>query len=103
MITCLTHIYEIEAAKMQLALDSLELEATGKLTSRLGNFFDPPKFSDIRYTVKIASPESQDKIKELQTAVEAVCPIYNMLKDAQPVRGRIVRAPYSAELEKTAP
>jgi uncharacterized OsmC-like protein len=101
MITCLTHIYEIEAAKMQLALDTLELEVTGSLTSRLGNYVDPPKFSDIRYKVKIASPESQEKIKELQLAVEAVCPIYNMLKDSQPVQGKIVRGAYSAKLEKT--
>ncbi len=84
MITCLTHIYEIESAKKQLALDSLELEVHGELSSHLGNLDQPPSYSNVRYVVKIGSPEPKEKIEELQRAVEAVCPIYNMLKDAQP-------------------
>jgi|GEM_PF-115488 len=100
MITCLTHIYEIEAAKKQIPLDSLELEVEGSLTTHLGNVVHPPSYSDIHYTVHIGSPEPKEKIEELQRAVEAVCPIYNMLKDAQPVTGTIVRGPYTLEKEK---
>jgi uncharacterized OsmC-like protein len=102
MITCLTHIYEIEAAKKQIVLDTLELEVEGALTTRPGNVEHPPSYSDIRYTVRIGSPETKDKIEELQRAVEAVCPIYNMLKDAQPVKGAIVRGPYTQEKEKAS-
>jgi len=100
MITCLTHIYEIEASKRQLALDFLELEVEGTLTTRLGNIDNPPNYKNIGYRVHISSPESKEKIEELQKAVELICPIYNMLKDAQPVKGAIVRGTYSEEKEK---
>ena len=83
MITCLTHIYEIEASKRQIKLDSLELKVEGTLTSRLGNIEHPPTYKDIAYSVYIFSPETKEKIEELQNAVEATCPIYNMIKDSQ--------------------
>jgi uncharacterized OsmC-like protein len=94
MITCLTHIYEIQAANQQVALDSLELEVEGTLAPRPGSTATPPRFSDIHYTVRIGSPEAPERIAQLQRDVEATCPIYNMLKDAQPIKGAIVRGPY---------
>jgi len=100
MITCLTHIYEIEAAKKRVVLDTLELDVEGTLTPRLGNTSVPPTFKDIHYTLRIGSPESRETIEELQRSVEAVCPIYNMLKNPQPIAGRIVRGPYSEEKER---
>ncbi len=102
MITCLTHIYQIEASKRQVVLDTLELEVEGTLTSRLGNTENPPSYRDISYRVHIGSPEPKEKIEELQRAVESICPIYNMLKDSQPVKSTIIRGPYSAEKEAQA-
>lgn len=96
MITCLTHIYEIQAAGKGLMLDALELEVEAVLAPRPGSTSAPPRFRDIRYTVHIASPEPKDKIEELQRAVEATCPIYNMLKDAQEIKGAVARGPISA-------
>ncbi|MSU72535.1 MAG: OsmC family peroxiredoxin [Opitutus sp.] len=94
MITCLTHIYEMQAASRNVVLDSLELEVEGTLVPRLGSTATPPRLKDIRYHVYIGSPESKEKIQQLQQAVEATCPIYHMLKDAQPINGSIVRGPY---------
>lgn len=94
MITCLTHIYEMQAASRNVVLDSLELEVEATLAPRLGSATTPPRITDIRYHVYIGSPEPKEKIQQLQQAVEAVCPIYNMLKDAQPITGSIVRGPY---------
>ncbi len=74
MITCLTHIYEIEASKRQVKLDSLELEVEGTLTTRLGNTDHPPVYKDIAYSVHIGSPETKETIEALQKAVEAICP-----------------------------
>ena len=102
MITCLTHIYELEASKRQIKLDSLELKAEGTLTSRLGNIDNPPIYKDIAYSVYISSPESKETIEELQKAVESICPIYNMIKDSQPIKGTIVRGPYTEEKERAA-
>jgi uncharacterized OsmC-like protein len=94
MITCLAHIYQIQAASRNVVLDSLELEVEGTLVPRLGNVTPPPRFKDVRYRVHIGSPETKETIEQLQQAVEATCPIYNMLKDAQPISGSIVRGPY---------
>lgn len=90
----LTHIYEMQAASKQVILDTLELEVEGTLTPRPGSTGTPPRYTDIRYTVYIGSPESKETIEQLQQAVEAICPIYNMLKDPQEVKGSIVRGPY---------
>lgn len=95
MITCLTHIYEIQAAQQQVVIDTLELEVEGTLSSRPGSA-TPPRYQDIRYTVHIGSPETKERIAQLQRTVEAACPIYNMLKDAQEIKGTIVRGPYAA-------
>jgi uncharacterized OsmC-like protein len=102
MITCLTHIYEIVASQKQIKVDGLELQVWGTLTSRLGNIANPPSYKDISYRAKIHSPESHEKIVELQQAVEKVCPIYNMLKNTQKVKGTLVRGAYSVEKEKSA-
>lgn len=93
MGTCLTHIFEIQAAQRQVVLDGLELEVEGTLTPRRGAS-EPPRLRDVRYTVFITSPATEKDIDGLRVAVEAVCPIYNLLKDKQEITGRIVREPY---------
>ncbi|RYX86409.1 OsmC family peroxiredoxin [bacterium] len=98
MITCLTHIFEIQATNRGVDLDSLELEVEGTLTRRIGSIETPPKFENIRYRVHIGSPESKETIEQLQQAVESSCPIYNMLKDSQEIKGNIVRGPYREPL-----
>jgi len=102
MITCLTHIYEIEASKRQIKLDGLELKVEATLTKRLGNVENPPSYTGIAYSVHISSPETRETIEKLQQAVESVCPIYNMIKDGQPIKGTIVRGPYTEEKERAA-
>lgn len=100
MITCLTHIYEIEASKRQVKLDSLELEVQGTLTTRPGYLASAPTYQDISYAVHIGSPETKEAIEALQKAVESICPIYNMLKDSQPVKGAVVRGPFTDAKEQ---
>lgn len=97
MITCLTHIYEMQAASRQVVLDTLELEVEGTLVPRIGSTAPPPRYTDIRYSVHIGSPETKETIEQLQQAVEAICPIYNMLKDPQEVKGSVVRGPYRGD------
>ncbi len=102
MITCLTHIYENQAASQQVILDTLELDVEGKLTPRIGSAGSPPRFTDVRYSVHIGSPEAKERIEELQRTVEATCPIYNMLKDAQEIKGTVVRGRYPENSRPTA-
>ena len=98
MITCLTHIYEIEASKLNVALDSLHLENQAVLQPRIGSIGNPPRYRSIAYKAYIGSPESRETIEKLQKAVESICPIYNLLKDSQPIQGTIVHGPYQKDV-----
>ncbi|HTV00859.1 MAG TPA: OsmC family protein, partial [Luteitalea sp.] len=89
MGTCLTHIFEIQAAQRQVVLDHLEVRVEGTLTPRRAD--RPSRLEGVRYSVHISSPAPASEIDALRQAVEAVCPIYNLLKDPQPITGRIVR------------
>jgi uncharacterized OsmC-like protein len=101
MITCLTHIYEIQASQRGLAIDTLRLENEAILSPRLGSIGNPPRYQSINYKVIIGSPETKEAIEQLQKAVESICPVYNLLKDAQPIKGTIVRGPFK-EKARTA-
>jgi uncharacterized OsmC-like protein len=101
MGTCLTHIFEIQAAQRQVVLDGLEITVEGTLTPRGADPASPPRLRDVRYTVHITSPASAQEIDGLRQAVEAVCPVYNLLKDPQEIKGRIVRARYEAPAPAT--
>ena len=90
MGTCLTHIFEIQAAQRQVVLDGLEIQVDGVLTPRRAGG-DPPRLRDVHYTVFITSPAPAQEIDSLRQAVEAVCPIYNLLKDPQTITGLVVR------------
>ena len=93
--TCLTHIFEVQAATRNVLLDSLELTVDAELTPRFGKGVTAPaRFKNIRYKVRIESPESEETIDALRQAVEATCPLYNLVKDEQKLEGKIVRAAY---------
>jgi uncharacterized OsmC-like protein len=94
MATCLTHIFEIQAAQRQVVLDALEVRVEGTLTPR--GPARVPRLIDVRYSVHISSPAPTQEIDELRKAVEAVCPIYNLLKEPQVITGRIIRARFEA-------
>jgi uncharacterized OsmC-like protein len=94
LTSCITHITEIQAASRQIVLDSLSVSIEGTLDPRAGRpgFEDvPPYLHNIRYTVHVRSPHSYDEIVALRDAVEAVCPIYNLILSEQKIEGRIVR------------
>jgi hypothetical protein len=55
---------------------------------------------NIRYTPDIVSPEQAALILELYKALEAVCPIFNLLKQPQTIDGELrhtVPTPYANE------
>lgn len=97
--TCLTHIFEVQAATRQVVLDALELTVEATVSPRFGQGVTaPPRYQDIRYSVRIESPAPAAQIDDLRDAVEASCPLYNLLKDAQSVHGAIVRGRYRTEV-----
>jgi uncharacterized OsmC-like protein len=94
--TCLTHIFEVQAASRNVLLDSLELTVDGQVSPRFGsNVTSPARYSGIRYKVRIESPASEQEIDALRQSVEATCPLYNLVKDEQKLEGSIVRGAYA--------
>ena len=90
--SCITHITLIQAAERQLRIDSIEVEVTGEqhpLAQQPGFENVPIYPHNIRNTLDIVSPESPDAIRALHEAVEAVCPIFNLLKNPQTIVGEL--------------
>ena len=95
--TCLAHIFEVQAATRNVLLDSLEVIADADLSPRFGkDLAAPARYTNIRYKARVASPAPEEEIIALRDAVEATCPLYNLVKDAQTLEGKIVRAAYAA-------
>lgn len=90
--SCLTHMFLIHAAEKQLPLDSLEVEVSCELEPRAGRkgFENVPSYPhNLKYTVHLASPSSAEDIAALHAAVEAACPVLNLLKIPQEVNGSV--------------
>lgn len=88
--SCLTHVFLIQAADLEVPLDSLEVEVTGQMDPRAGKpgFEKIPVYPhEIAYTVKLESPASAKEIAQLHAAVEKACPILNLLLNPQEIRG----------------
>jgi uncharacterized OsmC-like protein len=93
--SCITHITEIQAASRNIVLDSLGVSVEGTLDLRAGRpGFEniPVNLHDIHYTLHVRSPQSYDEIVALRDAVEAICPIYNLVISEQKIKGRIIRS-----------
>ena len=94
LATCITHIAEGQAAKLNLDIDSLQLEVRGTWDPRAGrkgyeNVPDYPQ--NIRYILHVKTPETLATVKKWIAQTEASCPMYNMFKDTQTFERKIVR------------
>jgi uncharacterized OsmC-like protein len=93
--SCLTHVFLIQAADREVALDAIEVEVTGEMDGRAGRpgFEHVPIYPhNIAYTVHIDSPASDAALAELHAAVERACPILNLLLNPQAIAGRVERS-----------
>lgn len=93
--TCITHITEGQAALLGVTLDSLAYTIEADWDPRAGHkgFENVPAYpTNVRFTMHVSTPESRQRIEQLLEAVEKVCPIYNLFKDApQTFERKIVR------------
>lgn len=88
--SCLTHVFLIQAARLGVPLESLEVEVSGAMNPRAGRpgFETVPVYPhDLRYTVHLVSPAAPETISELHEAVERACPILNLLVNPQIIHG----------------
>jgi uncharacterized OsmC-like protein len=92
--SCVAHTYLIQAAVHGLPIDSLEVEVTGHMDQRAGleGYEGTPVYPhDLHFTVHIASPAPDADIEVVHEVVKKVCPILNLLRQAQTISGSIHR------------
>lgn len=85
---CQVITYQVWAAKLGIAVDSIEIDLSGDLDVR--GFFgvDPdvrPGFQSIEVNVRLSGPESDERYAELTATVDEHCPVLDVLTNAVPV------------------
>ncbi|MFD9939248.1 OsmC family protein [Nonomuraea sp. NPDC059023] len=92
--SCVTHIFLIKAAELEVPLDALSVDVSATYDPRAqapGNTDIPVYPQDFRYVVKIESPASDEDLARLHAEVERVCPILNLIRNPQNIKGEVVR------------
>jgi uncharacterized OsmC-like protein len=92
LASCLSHSYLIQAAALDVPIESIEVEVEGIIDPRAGSpgYENTPVYpQNISYIVRIASPASAAEIQTLRGNVEKFCPILNLLKQPQTIEGRL--------------
>ncbi|EHS54888.1 OsmC family protein [Paenibacillus sp. Aloe-11] len=91
--SCMTHITLIQAAKLGVSLESIDVELGGEEHPFAGEegFEDVPIYPHhIHYKLRIVSDEPEETIIALHAAVKRVCPIYNLLLKSQDIQGEVI-------------
>ncbi|MER6581659.1 OsmC family protein [Nonomuraea sp. NPDC001023] len=99
--SCVTHIFLIKAAELEVPIDSLEVDVRAEYDPRAqlpGDQGVPVYPHNFRYEVQIGSPASDEQLAELHAEVERVCPILNLIRNPQEISGSIVRVADPAQL-----
>ena len=89
LIACQVVTYRFWAARLDVRLDDVEISAVGDLDVR--GFFGldddvRPGFGDVRLEVRLTGPETAERYAELHAAVDAHCPVLDLLSNPTPVR-----------------
>jgi putative redox protein len=87
--TCQEIVYATYARVLGIPLDGVDVSAEGRLDLRgfFGVAEEPAGFKDVTYTVDIKSPASPEDITRLIAAVNAHCPVLDILQQPVPVTG----------------
>ena len=87
--TCQEIVYSTYARVLGIPLDGVTVHAEGRIDLR--GFFGvaevPAGFQDVSFTVEIDSPASSDEVARLVEAVNAHCPVLDVLRQPVPVSG----------------
>lgn len=90
--SCLNHSYLIQAAALEVPIDSIEVEVEAFIDPRAGSpghEKTPVYPQNISYVVKIESPAPATDIERLRANVETACPILNLIRKPQTIAGRV--------------
>ncbi len=95
IIACQVVVYRLYAELLGTRVDDIQIDAEGDLDVRGLFGIDPsvrPGFTDIRLSVRISGPESQESYEELGRFVESRCPVQDLFSNATPVSSVVTKA-----------
>ncbi len=93
LISCQVVVYRLYAHQLGLKIDSLEIKAEGDLDVRGLFGIDEtirPGFAGIRLTVEVSGPETRERYEELQAAVDAHCPVFDIVANPTPITVKLI-------------
>lgn len=96
---CVAHSWLIHAANAGVPLDAVRIEVTATIDSRAaepGHEDTPREPQGISFTAHIESEAGDADIARVSEAVERLCPIVNLLRNPQVIRGSFERLPVRA-------
>lgn len=94
IISCQVVVYRLYAQQLGLVIDELTIEAEGDLDVRGLFGIDEsvrPGFTDVRLTVNIAGPGTQEQYEELGRLVETRCPVQDLFANLTPVSAVVAK------------
>ncbi|KAA0023960.1 OsmC family protein [Antrihabitans cavernicola] len=95
LISCQVVTYRFWSERLGITFDDIAIDAEGDLDVR--GFFGldddvRPGFTAVRVEVAVRGPESPERYRELQDAVDAHCPVLDLTKAPTPVETTLVIA-----------
>ena len=95
LIGCENVMAQIIAKEMDFDLQGISFQVEGELdpSGLMGNLEVKPYFEKVVIKADVETSESQDRINEMQAAVDLRCPVFRTIKDAGiPVENQWVKA-----------
>jgi uncharacterized OsmC-like protein len=96
LLSCQIVTWRFWAEKLGIAVDEITAHAEGDLDVQGFFGFQPASgdavrsgFKEVRVVVKVAGPETPERYRELQEAVDAHCPVLDLTRNVTPVTTRV--------------
>lgn len=92
LLSCQIVTYRFWAERLGIAVDDITARAEGDLDVRGFFGFDDAVragFQEVRVVVKVTGPETPERYRELQEAVDAHCPVLDLTRNVTPVSTRL--------------
>jgi uncharacterized OsmC-like protein len=92
LLSCQIVTWRIWAEQLGIAFDEITGHAEGDLDVQ--GFFGlddavRPGFQEVRLVIKVSGPETAERYRELQKAVDAHCPVLDLTRNATPIATRV--------------
>jgi putative redox protein len=95
LISCQIVVYRLYAQALGIVVDDITVDAEADLDARRLFGIDETVragFSDVRLTIAIAGPETEERYQDLRAAVDAHCPVLDIFANPTPVSVSVRKA-----------